>query len=327
MENFFEQATDELTQDSFICWLILNFDDSEVGNESKKFIKFLWGNDLDVENLKKVKIDRQYKHIDIIVNLLIKDKWHCLIIEDKTNSCEHSGQLKTYQTEVEGWSETKDGRPTRYIYFKTGEIQDRDLKGMEGTKFEIRNLKDIWEHFKGVKTNSEILLHYVSYINKLYKDRTEEPANIDVKNWSFENWKLFFINNIAPQYENVFTYDYFIYQGRYLSICLYFANWRDLKQSTCLELFFRKNDKINANIHPFNCDEKPNSWRRDRSPEICNNVDNNFPIGSQFFKHFGKTQTLAALKKKIDKTNRDEILKEINNLIDDYLNNFKRFNF
>ena len=58
MTNFFEIASDELTQDSFICWLLSNSEDKEIGNISKSFLDFLCGDHFDYNKVKITKINK-----------------------------------------------------------------------------------------------------------------------------------------------------------------------------------------------------------------------------------------------------------------------------
>ncbi len=99
MNNLFEYATSELSQDAFICWLInwVNYQDHDpnLHDLSKDFLNTLIskGNVKPPRNYQKVEIKRQYEKIDVFVR--VNDE-HVLIIEDKVNSGPNIDAMKNY---------------------------------------------------------------------------------------------------------------------------------------------------------------------------------------------------------------------------------------
>lgn len=325
MTNFFEQATDELTQDSFLSWLVSNTNDSVIGKISKKFINFLWDekNSLNEEKIEFVSADRQFKKIDIIVNFKVNGKPHCLIIEDKTNSSEHSDQLQKYKDEVLSWPETSE-RPTSYVYYKTGELNDDEIKKTEKAGFRIVELKDIYNFFKTLNTDSEIINHYSEHIKNLYEERDVVSKDKNTINWSFENWKTYCKKIISPRYNNL-TFYYSFYLGRYFSLIIYFKG--EFSESSCLEIFFRKGNEISATVHPYKCNGSDNTWKRVNNPIICRKIDEKFrTCKNDSFKRFGKSQTVATSIKNIEKEDIETVELKLIKWINDFIEFFNELN-
>lgn len=53
MNNIFDFATKELSQDAFLSWFIANCNDENIGEYSYKFINFLTGFNFKVGEIKK----------------------------------------------------------------------------------------------------------------------------------------------------------------------------------------------------------------------------------------------------------------------------------
>ena len=96
--NIFNYATGELTNDAMICWMLdwANSYDERYKNLSQDILRLFTGDeDLYVES---VKIKRQYKNIDIIVEI---NNSHVIVIEDKVYTSHHSNQLERYREIIE----------------------------------------------------------------------------------------------------------------------------------------------------------------------------------------------------------------------------------
>jgi len=106
--NIFEIATKELSQDAFITWLLKWADDSYKDTDEdlhqcgKEFISTLIKkqNPNFSESINKVEAKRQKEKIDVWAE--VNDKY-LIIIEDKTNSRDHSKQLEKYKEIAEKW--------------------------------------------------------------------------------------------------------------------------------------------------------------------------------------------------------------------------------
>ena len=180
--NIFDYATSELSQDAFLCWLIAC---SYSENESLKtlgldFIRFLHNPTNHQEQ--KVKVNGlvehecpypwgQYKKIDVYFQAVINDKKTSFIIEDKTDTEMHGGQLKRYVKEVEEDEISEEN--IRKIYFKTGYVYCNERKRADETGYGVIDL----EMFTGFLSRHEkyidndIFKDYVDYIRNIEKHR------------------------------------------------------------------------------------------------------------------------------------------------------------
>lgn len=322
MNNFFEIASDELTQDSFICWLLSNIDDKDLGNISKKFLSFLCDEKFGESKVKITKITRQFKHIDIIVDYFVDDDPRLLIIEDKTNSTMHGTQLTDYINEVEGWDskETKK-RIVHFVYYKTGYVENWEKNELK--KIRLIDIKEIYDFFSNLESSSEIFNQYKNNIVKMYKDRNED-SDRPLDSWTFDNWRYYFDKFLKDKYESKINWRLVTYHGKYLSALIYFKDSDKYEHTTCLEIIFRKENTINATIHPVATRTETNSWKRDKNESICKTIDD--AKLNESFKHYSRNQTVAASERKINPSNLQEAENMFCKWIDDYLADFERFN-
>ena len=99
--NIFYFATNELSQDAFICWCLnwINMpvrDDNASGRQfGFRFLSRLLNEAYDVSKVNQVYIFRQLLNIDVLV--LVPALQVALIIEDKTSSQEHGNQINRYK--------------------------------------------------------------------------------------------------------------------------------------------------------------------------------------------------------------------------------------
>ena len=171
MPNIFKYATSELSQDAFICWLVewgsmdanalscnehkeladcgrafvealLRAGESELGGVN---VLDLNGEPAPYEGACKVdkvhKPKTQYKNIDVYFQAEVDGKRITFVIEDKTDSREHSGQLDRYRKIVENDDEMEDY--FKPIYFKRGYIYPDEKKKIGKSKYYIFDLDDL----------------------------------------------------------------------------------------------------------------------------------------------------------------------------------------
>lgn len=99
--NIFNFATNELSQDAFICWCLnwINMpvrDDNESGRQfGARFLSRLLNGAYDISSVNQIYIFRQLLNIDVLV--LVPELQAALIIEDKTSSQEHGNQINQYK--------------------------------------------------------------------------------------------------------------------------------------------------------------------------------------------------------------------------------------
>lgn len=99
--NIFTYATKELSQDAFICWLLVNHDVEELQEESYRFLNLLMDTNFANGDIKQMTIKQQERKIDIVIDFWTSvsksyDSHYVLVIEDKTTSSAHDEQLVNY---------------------------------------------------------------------------------------------------------------------------------------------------------------------------------------------------------------------------------------
>ena len=117
MENIFDFATKELSQDAFLRWLFENYYDEELGDIVVDFINYFTNKRYDEMNypaqlnlkkddIKEIKTKAQLENIDVTVDIYFKDgnREHIsLVIEDKTFSNVGKNQLEDYNKKIQNW--------------------------------------------------------------------------------------------------------------------------------------------------------------------------------------------------------------------------------
>lgn len=159
--NLFHYATKELSQDALICWLIEWAEKPRVATDKEeelhrcglRFVNALLnhGRDeqdpIELKSVSKVEILRQERNIDVLARI---NERHVLLIEDKTDTRDHSNQLsRYYQDVVEGrttFGKVKKG-DLYPVYFKTGNqplVDDRRIEAIENCNYRVFNRRDLW---------------------------------------------------------------------------------------------------------------------------------------------------------------------------------------
>lgn len=202
--NIFELATKELSQDAFIAWLIkwsapeMQGEDQALHETGRRFVASLFAkagkSDAGtVPRLQEVRM--QFKSIDVLA--LFHDGWS-ILIEDKTNTSDHSNQLERYAELLDG-NEFKE-YPTEKrakIYFKTGDQSSFD--SVVESRYSIYERQDFLELLGfGLKVGvqSEIYSDFHRYL-QAKEDRVASYATTTVglaspNGWSGEQWTGFY---------------------------------------------------------------------------------------------------------------------------------------
>lgn len=196
--NIFSYATKELSQDAVICWLIEWSSFDGQGHEKlrecgQQFVKALFAkHDKKVpENCGKPEIWRQDNNIDV----LAKIGEYVLLIEDKTDTGEHSGQLERYYKLVKN-SETQAGDVDEAnilpIYLKTGNqpLFDRlRIENLTPHSYKVFDRCDLLEVVEPYQGTHPILDDFRDHLKSL-EDDTQS-----YKKWgkeSYRSWEGFF---------------------------------------------------------------------------------------------------------------------------------------
>ncbi len=197
--NIFDFATSELSQDAFICWLLswadrLNENSHKSLHQTgKAFLDALFnatnGKVTKPEQYEKIEVKKQYKNIDVLV--IVNDTF-AIIIEDKTNTQNHSDQLRRYFAQVE--SEEKVAKDKiAAIYLKTGDQASyREVEEAGYSVFGRRDLLNVLETGKSFGVDNSIFLDFHKYLLKI-EEGIAGYESVPVANWQWSCWTGFFL--------------------------------------------------------------------------------------------------------------------------------------
>ncbi len=181
--NLFDFATRELSQDAYLCWLInwINFkENTKLYNVARKFLNYIVKQkELNIEDY-IIKPHRQYKKIDVYIELLNKDNRkleYAIIIEDKKFTSERKDQLKDYKEKIKKITKLPD---------------DRIITGYYKPYDELYSINPGTIHIKREDMLNEILNEdidnniYMDY--KKYLERIENNCN-NIKSFKLCDWE------------------------------------------------------------------------------------------------------------------------------------------
>ena len=212
--NIFNHATKESWQDAVICWLIDwagkqdvqdegDKEDKDLHECGRRFVEALLakhepGLDPDI---KKIKIWRQHKSIDVLARI---NGHQVLLIEDKTNTRAHSGQLERYYEKVVGGKTGLGGVSEKDlfpIFLKTGNLALAEEKGIEESVeidgrygYKVFNRAEFLEVLKPYKGSNSILLDFRAYLQEWEDDANsfKDWKEGESPEWSWKAWEGFF---------------------------------------------------------------------------------------------------------------------------------------
>ena len=190
--NLFSYATSELSQDAFICWLLewslpqYQKIDSKLHECAVNFIRTLFEKHAkQAPPIKNVNISKQDNNIDV---LCIINGRYTILIEDKTDTMDHSDQLHRYLQDVmqRGYRE-KDILP---IYFKTGDQGDCSEIRNKGYQPFLRS--DFLKILKAYSGNDPIVADYRDYLQSI-SDMVEGYKSQPIEEWDWYSWIGFYL--------------------------------------------------------------------------------------------------------------------------------------
>ena len=201
--NIFKYATKELSQDAVICWLIEWSSYDGQGHEKlrecgQQFVKALFAKHDDKkvpENYGKPEIWQQDNNIDV----LTKIGEYVLLIEDKTDTGDHSSQLERYyQLVLRGQTQAGhvDNGNILPIYLKTGNQSLFDHLRIENVTpypYKVFNRCDLLKVVEPYKGTHPILDDFRDHLKSLEDDTQSyrewrEDGNGEVSYRSFEGF-------------------------------------------------------------------------------------------------------------------------------------------
>lgn len=189
--NIFEHATKELTQDAFICWLAswanpkYKSQNKNLHETGKDLISaFLSKSKLDSKiPIKSVCVRSQYKRIDVLL-LINNDIW--ILIEDKTDTKDHGGQLQKYVKIVQDIDKQKKvKRKLACIYFKTGD--QSNYSSLTGNnykyyRFSRNDMIDVLRNGEERGVEHPFFTDYLDHLRKIQRV-TNSYQNTPIADW------------------------------------------------------------------------------------------------------------------------------------------------
>ena len=231
MENLFNYATKELSQDAFLMWLMANYnceEDKQLKDASRKFIcKLFEINKIDINDneILNAEVYPQENKIDIYAIIDIKDKGkYGVFIEDKTSSFEHN-QLVKYNKNIENIKNSDKLDYVLKIFYKSHLIDNEERKRINDAKWKEFSFDEIYNFFIEYKdVNNIILSQYSKYIEKLYLDSNnkEKPNDNNINAWEsyFRNVIKLNIDDISDSWIVEERRYHYVYMGiRYKGHC------------------------------------------------------------------------------------------------------------
>lgn len=203
MKNLFDYATKELSQDAFLRWLFENYncENESVKNACRKLFDSFTENKFKEKTITDLVTVAQWKNIDISIWFKIDGIEQLIVIEDKTGSGIHDDQLARYEKEIIGHNDfwrNKENNTERYIekggnvfkvFYKTNIIDAWEAKHTEGLGWKTYDIYSIYDIFKDINTDNEVLGYYIEYIKNIHSAvKREQPPS----EWGLISWHSFF---------------------------------------------------------------------------------------------------------------------------------------
>lgn len=219
--NLFKYGRKELSQDAMICWLLAwankcyakTYPDHHKAGQNFAKALFCKHERPGPKSIHKVELAQQASGIDVLAWINGK---YALLIEDKTDSREHSGQLGRYHKRVldgEAWVGCELIKPSedRFfpIFLKTGNMPRREKNSVEEGKkldppYRVFERGDFLKVLKDCDRNtSEILSDFRRYLEERFESWGDKRLT---EEWSSEDWQGFYHSlegKLDPKGENV----------------------------------------------------------------------------------------------------------------------------
>lgn len=194
--NIFNFATSELSQDAFICWLLLwalpaNKEFDHKLNECATRLLDIFFDKHHKEkpsSYRSVEVRKQDNFIDILC--IINNETYVLI-EDKIWSKNHSNQLSRYVENIK--SKNIPQGSILPIYFKTGDQSNYSEILKSGyVVFSRSDFLEILDYGYRTGITNQIFLDYRSYLANIDNEINSYKV-LPLSEWKWASWKGFFI--------------------------------------------------------------------------------------------------------------------------------------
>jgi hypothetical protein len=196
--NLFDFATSELSQDAFICWLAswadpaLKEQDQALHATATAFLDRLFQVDGKVAKpaeYRSIEVRRQWKDIDV---LLVVNRDTAIIIEDKTDIKDHSGQLVRYKKAIAG--EFPKDRIAA-VYLKTGDQSNyRSIEADEYGCFLRKDFLAVLDRGEQEGVRNDIFADFHRRLRRI-DEAVQSYQHVPLSEWDKDpnRWKGFFI--------------------------------------------------------------------------------------------------------------------------------------
>lgn len=185
MNNLFDYATSELSQDAVICWCLnwLNEPEAELYPLAVDLLKKMGEGTL--EKGQTLRTIQQFYKTDILVSLTGKNR--VILIEDKTDTSEHGEQLHRYRERLAQLSEAErrfcgidENVEIRTVYFKTGFFYDADRWVKADIRMTGREFLQCLTPYRG---KSEILDAYLGFLERKLEQQARAEDFVQEPRW------------------------------------------------------------------------------------------------------------------------------------------------
>lgn len=184
--NLFTYATSELSQDAWLSWLLAHVEHDErpeLRDAARDLVARMWNAArpgeavLPSEVGGPVHVERQWQHVDVLARLRVRGRAAVLLIEDKTATTHHGGQLERYRKVVEAsWPEAA----VVPVYFKTGYHFESDAAAREAG-FVVVGLEELVDllDLHAPRVRSDIFADYAAFQRRALEERRAALAALD----------------------------------------------------------------------------------------------------------------------------------------------------
>ena len=297
--NLFNWASSELSQDAFISWLLSwgNYpENGELNKTAKYLIEKLTDNQ--IGKVEKIEIIKQRHKIDILC--IVNDEY-AILIEDKTNTKNHSNQLENYLTKL-----SKDFPREKIfpIYFKTGDQSNFASINKAGYKLFLRpDFIEVLDFGKNQGITNSIYLDFYDYLIRI-ENSVQSFKTLPVNKWHWDSWKGFYTE--LQKQLNDGTWDYVPQKnGGFLGFWWY---WKGKEfEETGFDYYLQlEHGKFCFKLYPYKREKARQIREYYRSLLYPKAKEHNIEIYQNG--RIGKWMTVAALKKAYIETDKNGFL-------------------
>jgi hypothetical protein len=194
--NLFSFGKSELSQDALLCWMaaLALSGDPQLAAVGKHFLAWLWSSagrgSVNPDQVSLVRRpETQVERVDVLLHAEVAGKPVTFLIEDKTGTSHHSGQLGRYRDAVE-----KRLPAVVPIYFKTGYHFGEDVRAASHG-YAVIGL-EAWVQFLGsLDVKNDILSDYREHVSWILQERQETQRTL----WTSRGFEM--LNKDYAQFE------------------------------------------------------------------------------------------------------------------------------